>query len=152
MTEIQITEHPEQATAFIRAHVPMAELADFFSSTFSDVMAALQKQGVRPAGPPFGKYYGMPRATVDVEAGFPVAGSIEPAGNVVPGQLPAGRIVQATHVGTFDTLANTYADIETYFAEHKLTPSAVMWENYLADPETEQNSEDARTQICWPVD
>jgi len=152
MTEIQITEHPEQATAAIRGQVPMAELAEFFSNAFSDIMAALRKQGVQPVGPPFGKYYGQPGAMVDVEAGFPVPGIIDPAGNVVPGHLPAGRIVEATHVGSFDTLANTYADIEGFFTEHQLTPSEVMWENYLADPETEQSPEDARTQICWPVD
>lgn len=152
MTDIQIAEHSEQATAVVRAQVPMAELADFFSQAFSDVMAALQEQGVQPVGPPFGKYYGQPGALVDVEAGFPVPGDIAPDGNVVPGSLPAGRIVEATHTGSFDTLANTYADIEGFFTEHQLTPSEVMWENYLADPETEQSPEHARTQICWPVD
>ena len=152
MTEIQIAEHPDEAAAVIRAQVPMAGLADFFSDAFSDIMAVLKKQGVQPVGPPFGKYFGQPGAQVDVESGFPVAGAIEPAGNVVPGDLPAARIVEATHVGTFDTLANTYADIETFFAEHKLRPSAVMWENYLADPGTEQSPENARTQICWPVE
>ncbi|MCC9195213.1 GyrI-like domain-containing protein [Arthrobacter sp. zg-Y916] len=152
MTHIRITEHPEQATAAIRAQVAMAELADFFSHAFSDTMAVLQKQGVQPVGPPFGKYYGQPGVQVDVEAGFPVAGAIEPAGNVVPGELPAGRVVEATHIGPFDTLASTYADVESFFVEHKLKPSAVMWENYLADPETEQSPENARTQICWPVD
>ncbi|MGW9404177.1 GyrI-like domain-containing protein [Arthrobacter sp. NPDC055585] len=89
---------------------------------------------------------------VDVEAGFPVAGVIEPAGKVVPGNLPAGRIVEATHVGSFDTLANTYADIESFFSENKLKPSVVMWENYVADPGTEQSPDHARTQICWPVE
>ena len=152
MTEIQITEHPEQATAAIRGQVPMAGLADFFSHAFSDIMAALQKQGVQPVGPPFGKYYGQPGALVNVEAGFPVPGIIDPAGNVVPGHLPAGRVVEATHVGSFDTLANTYADVESFFTDHKLKPREVMWENYLADPETEQSPENARTQICWPVD
>lgn len=152
MTDIQITEHPGQATAVIREQVPMAELANFFSHAFADIMAALQKQGVQPVGPPFGKYYGRPGAEVDVEAGFPVSGVINPAGNVVPGDLPGGRIVEATHVGPFDTLANTYADVESFFAEHKLKPSEVMWENYLAAPESEQSPEGARTQICWPVD
>ena len=152
MTEIQITEHPEQATAAVRAQVPMAELADFFSQAFTDIMAVLESQGVQPVGPRFGKYYGQPGSVVDVEAGFPVAGVIEPAGKVVPGNLPAGRIVEATHIGSFDTLADTYADIENFFSDNKLNPSVVMWENYLTDPETEQSPEHARTQICWPVE
>ncbi|UPO76848.1 GyrI-like domain-containing protein [Arthrobacter sp. Helios] len=102
--------------------------------------------------PPFSKYYWQPGAAVDVEADFPVASAIEPAGNVVPGHLPAGRIVEAAHFGTVDRLAKTYANIENFFAEHQLRPGEGICENYLADPETEQNPEDARTQTCWPVD
>lgn len=75
----------DQATATIRAQVPLAELADFFSHAFSDIVAVLKKQGVQPMAPPYGKYYGQPGALVDVEVGFPVPGIIDPAGNVVPG-------------------------------------------------------------------
>ena len=152
MTDLQITEHPEQATAAVRGQVPVAELAAFFSQAFADVMAALQEQGVQPVGPPFGKYYGQPGAVVDVEAGFPVASAIAPAGNVLPGHLPAARVVEAIHVGSFDTLARTYADIESYFANNLLKPSEVMWENYLTDSEAKPDPESARTQICWPID
>lgn len=60
MTEITITEHDEQPTAGVREKVPLSELTGFFSRAFRDTMTALQAQGVHPAGPPFGKYYGTP--------------------------------------------------------------------------------------------
>ncbi len=106
---------------------------------------------MQPVGPPFGKYYGTPTAVVDVEAGFPVAAAIEPAGDVVPGTLPGGKVVEAIHVGPYDTMETTYAEVERYFTEAKLAPGSVMWESDLTDPEAEPDPAAWRTQICWPI-
>ena len=151
MIDIQISEHPEQLTAGVRAKVPMAELTDFFSRAFASTMEAMQAQDVQPAGPPFGKYCGTPTAVVDVEAGFPVTAAIQAAGDVIPGSLPAGKVVEALHVGPYDTMESTYAEVQRYLADAGLTPSTVMWECYLSDPETEPDPATWRTQICWPV-
>lgn len=151
MTEISITEHDEQPTAGVRERVPMSELTAFFSRAFQDTMAALQAQGAQPIGPPFGKYYGSPTDVVDVEAGFPVAAPIAPAGSVTPGTLPAGKTVEAVHVGPYDTMTTTYAELERYFRDAGLTPGTVMWESYLSDPEAEPDPATWRTRICWPV-
>lgn len=151
MTSIAITDHPEQLTAGVRERVPFAGLTEFFSRAFEDTMKAVEAQGVHPTGPPFGKYYGRPDALVDVEAGFPVASAVSPVGTVTPGVLPAGRVVEATHVGPFDTMEATYSEIEHFFAANALTPGDVMWENYLTDPGAEPDPSTWRTQICWPI-
>jgi effector-binding domain-containing protein len=151
MTNIRIIEHAEQATAAVREQVPMAELRDFFARAFGDSMAAILAQGAQPAGAPFGKYYGLPGASVDVEAGFPVSAPIAAAGNVVPGTLPGGRVVEAMHVGPYETMESTYSEVERYFADAKLTPGEVMWECYLTDPGTEPDPAKWNTQICWPI-
>ncbi|WP_431245555.1 GyrI-like domain-containing protein [Leifsonia xyli] len=151
MTDIAITEHTEQPTAVLRARIPLNELQGFFSRAFPAAAAALQAQGRYPAGPPFGKYYGMPTDTVDVEAGFPASGPIAAEGGIVPGTLPAGRVVEATHVGPYDTIHETYAAVQRFFADNGLTPGDVMWECYLSDPERQPDPSTWRTQICWPV-
>src|SRR5829696_5826351 len=95
MNQIHTVEAAEQHTAVVHARVPMDELTRFFDRAFAATAAALHDQGLAPAGPPFGLYRGMPGATVDVEAGFPVATRIEPSGDVEAGTLPAGRTVEA---------------------------------------------------------
>ncbi len=130
----------------------MTELTEFFSRAYEETMAVLQAQGVQPVGAPFGKYYGRPAATVDVEAGFPVASAITASGSVVAGTLPGGRVVEAVHVGPYDTMERTYSEIEDYFAKERLEPGSVMWESYLTDPGAEPDSAKWRTEICWPVD
>ncbi len=70
---------------------------------------------------------------------------------MVPGSLPAGRVVEAIHVGPYDTMEKTYAEIEDYLADEGLTPAEVMWETYLSDPDTEPDPAAWRTLICWPL-
>lgn len=150
MTDIKIIQSPEQHTAGIRDRVPMAGLADFFARAFEETMQAMGAQGLSPAGAPFGKYYGSPGEFVDVEAGFPVPSVITPDGDVAPGVLPGGSLVEATHVGSYDTLASTYSEVERYFAEAGLSPGPVMWESYLTDPAVEPDPEKWHTRISWP--
>ena len=150
-TEVQVTERAGAHTAGVRRTVPMNELTDFFSRAFSETMRVLGAQGVQPSGPPFGKYYGMPGETVDVEAGFPVDRPVTGSGDVVPGSLPGGRVVEAVHVGPYDTMQQTYAVIERFFAAEGWTPGDVMWESYLSDPGTEPDPAAWRTLISWPV-
>ena len=148
---ITVFDVPEQTTAAVRSQVPMSELTEFFSRAFRDTMTALQAQGVQPTGAPFAKYYGPPGATIDVEAGFPVASEVSAVGDVAPGTLPGGRVAEATHVGPFDTLTATYDELATYFTDANLTPGPVMWESYLTDPDTEPDPARWRTEIFWPL-
>jgi effector-binding domain-containing protein len=151
MTEIRIVDRRHQPTAGVRERIPMDRLTEFFPRAFHETMELLAAQGIAPAGAPFGKYFGMPSTTVDVEAGVPVATPIEPAGDVIAGELPGGRVVETVHVGPHETLEDTYLEVQRFFAEHGLTPGAIMWESYLSDPETEPDPAAWRTLISWTV-
>ena len=151
MTEIRMSEHPPQTTAAVRERVPVNELPEFFGRALHQAMAAVHEQGRQPQGPPFSLYHGMPTDTVDVEAGFPVDGPITAVDGVTPGSLPGGRVVEATHLGPYDELPQTYEEIIAYMKEQGLTPSSDMWEVYLSDPEQEPDPATWRTQIFWPA-
>jgi effector-binding domain-containing protein len=151
MADIQLTQCDERPTAGIREQVPIEDLTGFFARAFGDTMAFLQARGLAPVGPPFGKYYGAPGEIMDVEAGFPVANQVTPAGKVVSGILPGGRVVEAVHVWSYETTHRTYADMERYFTDAGLRPGSIMWESYLNDPATEPDPAAWRTRICWPV-
>ena len=141
----------EQPVAVVRERVPMASLTDFFSRAFGTVMAAARKQGASPAGPPFALYRGMPSETVDVEAGFPIAGNFTEADGVASGTLPETDALEALHVGPYDTLENTYNAILGQMEAEGLTPSDTMWEYYLSDPEAEPDPAKWQTRVVWPV-
>lgn len=146
--KVHLTEQP---VAVVRERVPMASLTDFFGRAFGTVMAAAQKQGASPAGPPFALYRGMPSETVDVEAGFPIAGNFTEADGVASGTLPETDALEALHVGPYDTLENTYHAILGQMEAEGLTPSDTMWEYYLTDPEAEPDPAKWQTRVVWPV-
>ncbi|MGA7205391.1 MAG: GyrI-like domain-containing protein [Specibacter sp.] len=149
--EPRIIHTPAQPTAVLREEVPMSGLRDFFGRAFGTVMAATQAQNAQPAGPPFALYHGMPAETIDVEAGFPIAGDFQGTADVRESSLPETRAYEAMHVGSYDTLANTYEAIRERMAADGFTPADMMWEFYLSDPATQADPASWMTRVVWPV-
>jgi effector-binding domain-containing protein len=150
--ECSLLERPAQPTAVVRGSLPVADLPTFFARAFPAVWAALEAQGIGLAGEPFGYYPAVPGTTVEVEVGFPIAGPFAATGDVRQSELPAGRVVTATHVGPFNTLERTYAEMCEWAAEQGLKPSGPMWEAYLTDPEQEPDQSKWRTRVFMCVE
>ncbi|KRE76344.1 GyrI-like domain-containing protein [Arthrobacter sp. Soil763] len=151
--EIKTTDLAEQPTAVLRETVPMNALREFFDRAYKSVMTAVEQQNVQLAGPPFAMYRGMPTDVVDVEAGFPLAAAY-PGGDapgVRAGVLPAGRALEAMHVGPYDTLPETYGAVMAKMQAEGLTPGEAMWEYYLSDPAKEPDPAVWKTLVVWPV-
>lgn len=128
----------------------MAAMSEFFGRAFGTVMAAAGSQGIPVAGPPFALYRGMPTETVDVEAGFPVAAGFRETEAVASGTLPEADAFEAIHVGSYDTLGQTYGVIQERMRAEGRTPSDTMWEFYLSDPATEPDPTKWQTRVVWP--
>lgn len=152
MTTFSIETIEPQPAAVVRAEVPMSELRSVFDRGIPAAMQAAQAQGVAITGPPFGFYPRAPAATVEVLVGFPVGGAIEPAGDVVPFELPGGRVATGTHVGPYDQLEQTYGELAEWARAQEITLPDGMWECYLSDPSAEPDPASWRTQIIWPLD
>lgn len=148
--EPQIREMEAVPVATLRETVRMEDLPGFFDRAYHAVMAALTRQGVLPVGPPVGIYFGMPSETVDVAAGFPVAAPIEPEGDVGVTMLPAGRVVEVTHRGSYDEMGRTYQRLTEWMQAQDVTPRGVMWETYETEPDLADPS-NMRTLITWPI-
>ena len=138
------------AVAVVRETVPMNELTSFFDRAFHAVAEAVGAQGVALAGPPFGAYYGMPTDTVDLAAGFPVQREVVATGDVVASTLPGGRAAQVMHVGSYDSLGQTYDRLFGWMRQQGLTPDSMMWESYLTEPDAD-NPDATLTRITWPI-
>lgn len=144
---------PEQTTAVVVGRqMPMAELPAFFDRSFGLLGGTLAGQGVPPTGPAFAKFRGAPAETVDLEVGFATAGPIEPAGPVVPGTLPAGRVARSVHHGSYEDLGESWGRLRAWIGEQGLTPSETYWEVYLTQPSPDMDPAELRTELNWLVD
>ncbi len=143
--EITVEERPEQTAAVVRATVRLEELAGFLGQAFGEVAGVLARQGLFPAGPPFGRYR-MVDDGFDAEAGFPSSGPVTPEGHVVPVVLPGGEIAETVHIGSYDGVAAAYGAVMEWLGETGREATADPWELYLDGPEVAQ----PRTVVCFP--
>ena len=153
MAQMSVMDVPAQHVAVVRRTVEMSELPTFFAEAFGAVAAAVARAGGVVVGAPFGWYHGIPAETVDVAAGFPVSeidvGALE--GDVEVVERPGSLAATAMHLGSFETLADTYRELEAWLRERQLDQAAHNWEEYLSDPEAQPDPGTWETRIVWPL-
>lgn len=135
----------------IRVTAKMTELGQIMGPLFGEVMGHIQQNDQRPAGMPFAIYHGMDGGEVDVECGIPVASPVEAEGRVRPGELPGGTVATVTHIGHYEGLRETWAELTQWMSSQGLSPAAAPWEVYVTDPGAEPDSSKWRTEIFFPV-
>ena len=151
MSDFEMVTVPERQTAVLHETVPMNELPKFFQRAYGEVYSALQAEGLKPAGPPFSLYFGMPTDKVELEVGFPVEEKFTELGDVHASTLPGGKCVHGLHIGPYETMVQTYGEMTKWLVDHHLVPSNEMWEVYMSDPQKEPDPKTWRTEIYWPV-
>lgn len=87
-------------TAVIHLTLPRSEIRHVMAPGTAELMATLAAQGVKPAGPWFSHHFAMHPDTFDVEIGVSVTCPVIPAGRVMPGSLPAGKVARTVLHGT----------------------------------------------------
>jgi effector-binding domain-containing protein len=134
----------------LRRRVAPSELSGFFARAIPIVAGELARAGSRPAGPPIAVYRHEDGGHFEVTVGFPVDESSASTDALVREVLPGGAAARAVHVGSYDTLGQTYAALGHWFTERELLPPDVMWEEYLAGPGS-VNEAEYRTRIVYPL-
>ena len=147
----ELVELNEITTAVIHGVVPMAEIADFFDRSFSELVTTLDRQRIAPTGPAFARYAGQPGETADLEVGFPVHGMVAPEGQVHPSSLPAGTVARLVHAGGYDQLGEAWGRLGAWIAEQGLTSGADLWEVYVTEPNPDMDPADLRTELFWSI-
>ena len=104
------------------------------------------------AGPPFAVYRDHANGTMAMDLGFPVpaAAAAMASGDVKAGTTPGGKAMRLVHVGPYDRLRDTYAEIEDHLRKNGLPMPEKSWEVYLNEPGTVPGDE-LRTEIYVPI-
>jgi effector-binding domain-containing protein len=162
MTDPEILENDPQPTVAIRVKQPMAELdlAAAFDRGYPLVASSIDGAGGAIGGPPYGRYHQFGPDVVDVEIGFPVAGTPAdlpaladvPEGEVGWSELPGGPAARATHLGPYDELKATYDALHDWIhAQPGFDDGPAPWESYVDDPSSVDDPSTLRTEIVWPL-
>jgi effector-binding domain-containing protein len=105
---------------------------------FKSVNGFLQKQGIKPAGPPLTIYTATDDSGFSFQAAVPVAEVPKdpPKGDIAVGKSPAGKALKFTHRGSYDSMDTTYEAITNFLDEKQLDAKDLFIEEYRTDPVT----------------
>ena len=136
----------------MRSQVRPDEISDALSSMFVPVFQHATAQGIPFSGPPTARYIAFGPGLVTIEAGMPVVGPIEDAGNILAGALFGGDVASTIHKGPYDCLNLAHEAIQKWMTDRDLAAGGAPWEAYITDPGEVPNSADWLTEVIHPLD
>lgn len=148
-TEIELAPTP---LAVIRHEgVTLADLPSIFDGGYSAVALLFGTGALAPTGPAIAVYRGDPAETFDLDVGFPV--EVAPAQPLIVGDrtvigstLPAGPALASTHLGSYDTLGQSWMALAH---ATDASPTQIWIESYVSDPT--DAVEQLRTDLIMPI-
>ncbi|MCA9790769.1 MAG: GyrI-like domain-containing protein [Candidatus Eremiobacteraeota bacterium] len=147
---VEIRKLKQQPVVSIRRTTTMAQLPTAFGEILPRVFQELQRRGVQPAGPPFGRYHSFSSDSIDLEAGLPVTEVPAVEAPLQASALPACEAAVLVHMGPYDNLKSTYDALRRWFEENGREPGDGPWEYYVTDPMSEPDSSKWKTEVIWP--
>jgi DNA-binding transcriptional MerR regulator len=155
-TPVHIATRAAAHTLAVSGHVTEVNFADFLGASFDELTGLAARLGVEPAGPPGALF---PPEILDdsaelVEAFLPLAAPValpDDRGGVRLGELPATTVAVAVHVGTYESMGDTYRHLGAWVARHATPTDERVREVYEVSYDQTSDPERFRTEIQWPI-
>ena len=137
----QIIETEAHPALLIRLVTSVGNLPNEVGRVYSSIIAYLAGKGEQPLGPAFIAYYNMDMERLEVEIGFPVAKEIAGKGDIISGQIPAGKKATCFYKGPYCDMDSSYEDLAKWINDRGYVPAGVVYEFYYNSPEEVPESE-----------
>ena len=147
----EVTHTTAQLAATIHLTIPRNEIQAVMGPGLSELMAAVQAQGIGPAGPWFTHHLTMSPGVFDFEISVPVTAPVAAVGRVRPGRFPAVRVARTIYTGPYEGLGTAWSEFKTWVADNGYVAAPDLFECYLAGPESSANPSDWRTELNQPL-
>ena len=151
MSDFEIRSVPRMDTAVVTASAAPDAIGESMAQVLPKAFEAVAKSSATPAGPPFARYFSFGGATIEYEGGVPVAAPFVGDGEVKPSELGGGEAAVAMHLGSYDTISDTWGALSKWVENQGRKPAGPGWESYLTDPGEEPDPSKWVTEVYLPV-
>jgi effector-binding domain-containing protein/uncharacterized protein YndB with AHSA1/START domain len=130
-------EVPAQPAYFVstEAGLDAASSSTVMTQAYGEIMAFLSANGLKQVAPPYALIQAHEKDKWVFDAGIPVdRNDVAVSGNVKSGAAPSGKVVDFTHIGSYDTLAETHNKAHAWLAVYGLKETGQRAEIYVSDP------------------
>ncbi len=103
------------------------------------------------AGPPIAIWHEWESEVFDFDNAVPIANPIDVPDGIQLIKTYTGKVIEAEHIGNYNTTHFTWAILEKYLKENDLERNGDPWEQYISDPGSEPNPNKWITNLFWPV-
>jgi effector-binding domain-containing protein len=159
---VEIQRRDEQPYLGIRERVAMDGIAAAVDRAIPELFGWLGEHGVVPAAVPFIRYLVIDMAAgLELEIGVPAVAQAGDDGRIRPGVLPAGRYVVLRHVGPYDGLLASNAELQDWAQrqgvtlEGQETPQGTAFrsrvEHYLTNPAEEPDPAKSEVDVAYLI-
>ncbi|MGE5618431.1 MAG: GyrI-like domain-containing protein [Sphingomonadaceae bacterium] len=146
-----ILDQAAQPTLSIRTRTSVQGLRQVLGQSYGAIAQYLGELGEHPAGPPFAAYHNMDMANLDVEIGFPVPRKVPGRGNILAGEIPAGKYASCLYTGPYNEIGpGAYEALSAFVGQSGYEATGVSYEMYLNDP-NETPPQELQTQVLFPL-
>ncbi len=128
-----------------------ATIGQKLGMNYGIIGAAMQKQGLKMAGPVMAIYY-TPPPNFDFEAAAHVDKPGKDDGKVKAGEIKGGNAVVAHYYGAYEKIGPAWDAIKKYIADNNKKKTGTPWEEYVTDPMMEKDTAKWLTNIYFPVE
>lgn len=147
----EIVTTAARPVAVIPFDVSHGEMMTAFGPGVGELMAALQAQGVAPAGPVFAHHTRMVPGRFVFELGVPVSSPVRAAGRMTPSLWPAQRAARTIHHGGYEGLPGAWKEFDAWMKGEKHPQAEDLWESYVDGPHSGPDQRRWRTELLRPL-
>lgn len=137
----KIEYHGKEHYVAIQNNLTREEIPDILPQLIPELFRWLEKNKIKPAGPPFFSYLTMKDKQVQVKVGI-LTDSIVPSDErIKSGSFPEGNYMVATYIGDYSNLCKVRSKLEEWRIKNGIKLMGPPTEFYPSDPDIETNAD-----------
>jgi effector-binding domain-containing protein len=149
--QINTEDYPGGKYLGVRSQVKISGLSDFFSNSFSKVMAGIKASKAEMDGMASGLYFTWDpqKDMTEMAAAIPIKQEVKAPAGLSLITLPASRALTIDYFGGYGGLGKAHNVMEEYITSNQLSQIPPVIEEYLVDPMMEKDSTKWHTRLVY---